>query len=194
VKLYRYILTSDTGMAPCIDDGLVSLATCKPVIRRCASLGDWVIGCHAGPTPGVVAWAGRIIRALPIGSYEQEFRGRSDAIYRQRPDGTFERLRPDYHPDPRQIKRDESGFALVFDPDSTWYFGDKPKALPGTLLDLAPNGQGHRVNGVQTGDGARLLLWLESIGLPGIHGQPLHDDDDPSCSPCKPRPKNRGNC
>ena len=28
-KLYIYRLTNDTGMAPCVDDGLFSLAVCK---------------------------------------------------------------------------------------------------------------------------------------------------------------------
>lgn len=52
MRIYRYVLTSDTGMAPSIDQGVVSLATCKPVIRRCAGPGDWVV-----ENTGSTAWA-----------------------------------------------------------------------------------------------------------------------------------------
>jgi hypothetical protein len=35
--LYAYVLTSDTGFAPCVDGGLFSLACCKPEIRSAAA-------------------------------------------------------------------------------------------------------------------------------------------------------------
>jgi hypothetical protein len=186
VRIYRYILTSDTGMAPCIDASLVSLATCKPVIRRCAQKGDWVLGFLASPAPaGMVAWAGRVARIVLFGDYEREFRGRSDAVYRQRRDGSFRRLRKDYHVEPGQMERDLSGSALLFDSNSTWYFGDRPRILPENLLHLAAKGQGHRVNGVAQGDAALLLVWLQSLGAPGLHGKP--PDRDPN--DCGPRPR-----
>jgi hypothetical protein len=40
IRIFRYILKNDSGMAPCIDNGLVSLATCKPKIRASAQHGD----------------------------------------------------------------------------------------------------------------------------------------------------------
>lgn len=186
MRIYRYILTSDTGMAPCIDAGMVSLATCKPVIRRCAGSGDWVIGFLASPAPsGMVAWAGRVSRSVPIADYEREFRGRSDAVYRETPGGLFRRLRRDYHAQPGQMETDLSGPALLFDPASTWYFGDRPQMLPDALSHLAAHGQGHRVNGVAQDDLARLLAWLGSLGPPGLHGEP---PDREAERPCGPRP------
>src|SRR5262245_14974675 len=98
-RMLRYILQHDTGMAPCVDDGLVSLATCKPKIRASANPGDWVIGLRPSPAPrGLVVWAGRVAHSIGVGEYERQHRGRSDAVYRIKPDGGFERLRPDYHP------------------------------------------------------------------------------------------------
>ncbi|HYN45407.1 MAG TPA: hypothetical protein VES64_01810 [Allosphingosinicella sp.] len=184
MRVYRYILTSDTGMAPSIDNGLVSLATCKPVIRRCAGPGDWVIGFLASPAPsGMVAWAGRVSRSLSVGSYEREFRGRSDAVYRERADGSFRRLRKDYHAQPGEMEKDVSGPVLLFDSTSTWYFGDHPQMLPDSLSHLAAQGQGHRVNGVGSGDPAHLLAWLMGLGPPGIHGQPPDPEAGPGCGP-----------
>ena len=43
-RIYRYILTHNTGMAPCPENGMITLGTCKPVIRRVARAGDWVLG------------------------------------------------------------------------------------------------------------------------------------------------------
>jgi hypothetical protein len=188
MEIYRYVLTSDTGMAPCIDQGTVTLATCKPVIRRCAQAGDWTIGCHSAPAePGLVAWAGRVQRGLAIGDYERQFRGRADAVYQERPDGTFARLRPDYHNDADQIRKDLSGPALIFDPMSTWYFGDKPVLLPDALMHLAPRGEGHRVNGVLARDSEKLTVWLASFGPPGLFGKPPHEEASSFCGPCGSR-------
>ena len=192
MRIYRYVLTSDTGMAPSIDKGLVTLATCKPVIRRCAQPGDWVIGFLASPAPpGMVAWAGKVSRSVAVGDYEREFRGRSDAVYRQAPDGSFQRLRTDYHTEPGQMETDISGPALLFDSVSTWYFGDRPQMLPESLLHLAARGQGHRVNGVAPDDAECLLAWLTSRDDPGIHGQPPDRDHDPRCRQSKPRKAKR---
>ena len=184
MRIYRYILTSDTGMAPSIDNGLVSLATCKPVIRRCAVPGNWVIGFLSSPAPtGMVAWAGRVSQSLSLGEYEREFQGRSDAVYRQRSDGTFRRLRKDYHAEPGQMEKDISGPALLFNRASTWYFGDHPQMLPDSLSHLAARGQGHRVNGVGPDDPARLLTWLKSLGPPGVHGEPPDRKGSDGCAP-----------
>ncbi|MAY20771.1 MAG: hypothetical protein CL955_09155 [Erythrobacteraceae bacterium] len=89
-RIYRYILQTDTGMAPCIFDGRLTLATCKPKIRASAKPGDWVLGFYPRPFErGLLAWAGRIARKVEIDDYEREFRGRPDAVYRQKTDGSF---------------------------------------------------------------------------------------------------------
>lgn len=44
MKLYTYIVASDTGFAPHPFDNYLSLACCKPVIRRTARIKDWIIG------------------------------------------------------------------------------------------------------------------------------------------------------
>lgn len=186
-RLYRYVITADTGMAPASDDGLISLATCKPAVRRSAEVGDWVVACHASPAPaGLVAWAGRVARKLQVGEYEREFRGRSDAVYRELTDGTFKSLKPDYHTEPEQRARDLSGPALVFDPLASWYFGEQPRQLPDELLHLAPRGQGHRVNGTKPDDAKMLLQWLSSSSAPGVLGRP--PDRAASCGGCKSVP------
>ena len=171
-RLFRYVLVSDTGIAPCIDDGLTTLAVCKPTVRRSARHGDWVAGFLPKPHPrGLIAYAGRVSEVLDVGTYEKVHRGRSDALYRMLENGSFERLRPEYHPEPDAIRKDLSGPVLIFDKSATWYFGDRPQVLPEELSHLAAAGRGHRVRGASEQDIAALESWLRSIWPPGIHGR-----------------------
>jgi len=43
-NLYVYVITRDFGFAPNPFYGMCTLATCKPVIRRGARVGDWLLG------------------------------------------------------------------------------------------------------------------------------------------------------
>jgi len=42
--LYSYVIVRDFGFAPNPFGGYCTLATCKPGIRKAASVGDWIIG------------------------------------------------------------------------------------------------------------------------------------------------------
>lgn len=44
---YSYIVAHDYGFAPNPFGGWCTLATCKPLIRRSGSIGDWIIGTGA---------------------------------------------------------------------------------------------------------------------------------------------------
>jgi len=43
-RIYVYKMTTDNGGAPCVWRGLLSLAICKPVIRRMAEKGSIIFG------------------------------------------------------------------------------------------------------------------------------------------------------
>jgi hypothetical protein len=127
-RIWRYVLAADNGMAPCAQDGMFSLTCCKPMIRRSACIGDWVVGFVPKPKRrGHVAWAGRVSEVFPSGEYEKRFSGRQDAIYRLVGSAAWGEqevlvaLRDDdYHADEPSRSRDRSGKnALVFDP--FWY-------------------------------------------------------------------------
>lgn len=177
-RILRYILQRDTGMAPCIDHGLVTLATCKPKIRASAKLSEWVVGFRPSPAPrGLVVWAGQVAMSIDVNDYERLHSckrrgGRSDAVYRGLPGGGFERLRPHYHPGPDDFRKDTCAPVLIFNPEATWYFGCEPQMLPEHLLHIAAGGRGHRVNGTNEGDAEALQLWLTGIAPPGVHHSP----------------------
>jgi hypothetical protein len=44
MKLFSYVLRRDYGFSPNPFEGYCTLATCKPVIRRNANVGDWIVG------------------------------------------------------------------------------------------------------------------------------------------------------
>lgn len=45
--LYSYKMTHDSGFAPNPEHDVLTLATCKPTIRRCAEIGCWISGWTA---------------------------------------------------------------------------------------------------------------------------------------------------
>lgn len=45
MRIFSYKITRDFGFAPNPFFGVCTLATCKPTIRKCASVGDIVLGC-----------------------------------------------------------------------------------------------------------------------------------------------------
>lgn len=163
-RIFRYILADDHGIAPCGDAGLVTLATCKPTIRRTARRGDWVMGFRPGSLErGLMLWAGRVGAILPHGEYQRVHPGRIDAVYREAVDGSFSRIDPLYHPSEREKARDLSAPVLIFDADVSRYPRGRAELLPPELAHLAAAGRGHRVNGVRDGDVPRLEAWMRSL-------------------------------
>ena len=49
MKLYSYVMKYDDGFAPNTTGEYLTLATCKPNIRRVAKVGDYVIGTGSLP-------------------------------------------------------------------------------------------------------------------------------------------------
>ncbi len=47
-KFYFYKMTVDDGGAPCVQDGLLTLAICKPTVRRVAPEGSVIIAFAGG--------------------------------------------------------------------------------------------------------------------------------------------------
>lgn len=51
MKLYSYVIPRDYGFAPNPYFENCTLANCKPVIRRCAQIGDWIAAFGAAKSP-----------------------------------------------------------------------------------------------------------------------------------------------
>jgi Nucleotide modification associated domain 2 len=175
--IWRYSLVHDTGLAPCIDDDILTLTVCKPDIRKAASKGDWVIGfVTAKVRRGLVAWVGRVSDIMTMGEYGNRFAGRTDALYKL--DGyawggseILRHLQSAHHADEKSQATDRKGKnALVFDP--FWYWGTNAVDAPDDIADLAHYHVGQSSKRSSPERVARLEAWVRSVTEPGIHGSP----------------------
>lgn len=84
-RIYFYKLTADNGGAPCVQDGVLSLAICKPMIRSTAEPGDLIFGSTANSLhrDNRLIYIVRIREKVRNGDYyrEQRFAKRSDRVY-----------------------------------------------------------------------------------------------------------------
>lgn len=62
MKLFSYVITRDHGFAPNPFGGCCTLATCKPLLRKQAQPGDWVIGTGSK----VAGLKGRLIYVMRV--------------------------------------------------------------------------------------------------------------------------------
>jgi len=84
-RIYFYKLTADNGGAPCVQDGLLSLAICKPMIRTTAELEDVIFGFAANSLHRAnrLIYIARIGKKVCNGDYyrEKRFANRGDCVY-----------------------------------------------------------------------------------------------------------------
>lgn len=159
-RLYVYKLTTDNGGAPCIKRGLLSLAICKPIIRRKARAQprDWIFGFGGRDLRGRLIYIARVTERLENGSYyvDDAYKGRDDRVYR-REDGKFVvRSGAKYHSDGTQLEHDlgkppEYTRAVTLLSDDFRYWGktgtsDYREQFPAVAALLDRLTQGHRVN------------------------------------------------
>jgi len=104
-RLYVYKLTTDNGGAPSVYRGLLSLAICKPDIRRTAKKGAWIFGFGGTELDGRLIYIACVTQEPVVkGRYfvDEAYEGRPDRIYRRESEGFVLRDRAMYH-----SKRDE---------------------------------------------------------------------------------------
>ena len=91
-RLYVYKIRYDDGTAPCVENGLLSLAICKPAIRSTAQVGDTLIGFAAKSmcADQRLVYAAVVTRKLADGAYYRgtTWRNRRDCVYAWR-NGAF---------------------------------------------------------------------------------------------------------
>jgi len=89
-RIYLYKLTTDSGGAPCAQDGLLTLAICKPMIRTAARVGDFIFGFAANrmdspsrATDNHLIYIARVDQKLFGREYygRAEFADRMDCVY-----------------------------------------------------------------------------------------------------------------
>ncbi len=181
-RIWRYILKNDTGFAPCVDGGILTLTCCKPSIRRNAKIGDWIIGYFPKKFgQGRVAWAGQVSEKILLGVYERNHPGRRDAIYRlvghEASGAEILKYIPNKHHEEKRSQRDKSGVnALICEPFCYW--GGNDEKAPPEIADMAYYFIGQTTKNSTPDRVAALKRWIKN--RKGVCGAPRNAHEPPS--------------
>jgi hypothetical protein len=198
VRLFSYIIVRDYGFAPNPFFGCCTLATCKPMIRSNAGVGDWVIA-NGGKTKynreGCLFYAMKVEKIISFSSYWKDPRFRC-----KRPvlNGSLKQLYGDniYHwdngvciqlnshhslddgqPNQKNIEYDTTVDKILVS-EKFVYYGSEAIKVPTKLRrfrstgeDICCDGRGHRV---KTGEIVHAFEdWLNDINKWGVQGLPI---------------------
>lgn len=161
-RIYFYKLTADNGGAPCVQNGLLSLAICKPMIRSRAKLEDLIFGFAANSLhhDNRLIYVARITTKVGNGDYyrESRFAKRSDRVYEWRRN-CFSWRHEALHHGPKDLVHDlgpppDYKKANVLLSTDFRYFGVSGTAEYKSRFQLVKKaveqlGQGHRVTHVE---------------------------------------------
>jgi hypothetical protein len=110
VKIHFYKLTADNGGAPCVHRGLLSLAICKPMIRKTAKEGDLIFGFAANSLSqdNRLIYVARITDKPCDGAYytSDRYSRRGDCIYEFKNGRFARRKRAKHHLNPKDLIHD----------------------------------------------------------------------------------------
>lgn len=158
-KLYSYCIPYDNGAAPNPFWGFCTLVICKPVIRRTAQVGDWIVGTGSRQNgfENKVVYVMEITQKMTMKAYDdyckdqlpQKIPNWSSEIFEEKVgdciydfSSIHPYIRKGVH-DERNRHRDLGGeYALLS--DHYYYFGNKPQVLPEYLKPIVRQGQGHK--------------------------------------------------
>jgi hypothetical protein len=203
MRLYCYVVARDFGFAPNPFHGYCTLATCKPVIRRCAQVDDWVIG--AGPVAygltGRLVYVMQVSEILDYDEYwcDSRFQAKKpnlaasqkfaygDNIYHHDPGGDW--IQSDSHhslvggkPNLVNIRKDTAAPRALIASRFAYWGGFGPMT-PDPLHDASGNelcsGRNHRT----IADDAKVnsfIAWFESLPELGCLGAPAEWGGYPS--------------
>lgn len=161
MKIHSYVVKHDTGFSPNPFWGFCTLANCKPVIRRTAKIGEWVVGISPKGDGNRLIYAMQIEDIISYDQYYRESRfavkipdytkGKvvykcGDNIYKPRSNGSFQQLQSMHsngaNEDSAMKAQDLEGKNVLIS-NNFYYFGSRPLDLPTTLGPLKVS-RGHK--------------------------------------------------
>lgn len=198
-SIFSYVVVTDTGFAPNPYHGYCTLATCKPVIRRVANIGDIIVGTGSAAANtqrgGFLVYAMKVTDVLSTEDYwfDRRFEAKKpllnskysekrcgDNCYEPLEAGRWRQL-PCFHsnkngsPNAAQTEYD-TRVARVLVSTEFIYFGGQGPQLPSEFQTSGSSsvvraGRGHRK--IEDADTiTHFLDWIKSLGCSGVQGQP----------------------
>lgn len=150
-KIYFYKMIVDNGGAPCVQDGLLSLAICKPQIRSTIDTNDFIIGFGSNVLDNKLIYIAKITDKLLDGEYykQEKYFYRDDCLYSFNGQQYSRRENKKYHIG-NNTPTDE-GNDIVLLSNNYRYFGNKSSndyknKYPILTKIINSLKQGHRLN------------------------------------------------
>jgi len=163
-RLFTYCIPIDDGAAPNPYWGVCTLAICKPVIRRIAKVGDWVVGTGSKSAPsgnlsGKIVYVMEVSAVMTMAEYDIWTKNHlpekipdirhhdlprrvGDSIYDFSTNPPIQR--PGVHGEGN--RKTDIGGSNVLLSLNFYYFGNFPVQLPAHLEPIIHQTQGHKVN------------------------------------------------
>ena len=156
MKIMSYVITHDYGFAPNPYGGMLTLATCKPVIRNNAKLGDILVATDStkGAYGNKLIYVGKISEIITMDEYFEDLKFeykkpkgtsgegcRGDNIYYKNNNKWFQ-LENRFHDEGNMEHDLKSKNVLIC--EEFWYFGNKALEIPDRFLGIVKNGPGHK--------------------------------------------------
>jgi len=197
-SLFSYVVRYDSGFAPNPFHGCCTLATCKPEIRKQASVGDWVVG--TGSADAKIRRGGHLVHAMKVTAvlstrcywHDPRFEAKKPNQYHSwvsaSGDNIYEPLGPlqwrqldSYHsqpdgtPNQHHVRRDTRVERVLVSEDYVYFGGQGPKVPEqfqrGANMGLVHAGPGYRrIHEDNVIDSFE--GWVRSLGVTGYQGRP----------------------
>ncbi len=192
MKIYRYVIDHDMGFSPNPFHGVCTLANCKPVIRRVAKIGDFVLGFGSAASSiseRLIYWM-RVEEILSFDQYwlDPRFEKKKpvmngslikyfgDNIYHTGyddqvlQDWSFHSL-PNGDVNETNLKTDTGSTNKILVSSTFGYYGERAVTIPGEFASIIPHGRGHRteIQGCSVSEFADWLLSEAERGFVGEH-------------------------
>ena len=194
VKLYSYIVARDFGFAPNPFYGFCTLATCKPKIRKTATIDDWVIGTgsKANQRDGYLVYAMRVTETMSFNNYWQNprFRDKRPDMYASRKKAFGDNI---YYKGPvpnewcqidshhshgngtmnyKNVCNDTQADRVLVSDDFIYWGATGPKLSMFCGVNFCCDRQGHKCKFPEEAI-AELIAWIRNLNDRGYCGRPL---------------------
>lgn len=192
MRFYSYVVPRDYGFAPNPFNGICTLATCKPKIRKKAAIGDWIFGTGSviGGYKNRLIYAMKVTKKISFNDYWSDPRFhtkkpimRSCSLKKMYGDNIYchdgrKWYQADSHHSLKggevneyNLKRDTSVDAVLIS-EEFYYFGKSAIEIPTQLIQkVVKKGPSHRCPEEVWGN--RLIVFISRKYRLGCHDDPI---------------------